>query len=334
MKNFKYIHLFTLFTFIIIIYNVFFIKDIAKKEIIHSRVSDKHFQIEHSAIKSNILNTNIIDQTSVYITNSPIPQESKTQNILKTVTPTYKAPDYGEFYPIYYNPCFPIITGPPPWAGDVYKKCLFSYGIAILSTDKVKDEALFRAYWIVDAMLKKLAYDKPSLMKRLVEGKSRIIIVGKTEYNNNFPELKSDPNGKREAYTEGNISVTLEEGLIVNPNDKWFTRFNITCHEFAHNIYTNGIEKEYPELVKEIEDNYLEVIRTGKYVESSYDLTNIDEFFAGQVGRWFNCGTNNLNVYNADKINDRQQLKIYDPKTYNALSKLFGEYQMPDPWKK
>ena len=46
---------------------------------------------------------------------------------------------------------------------------------------------------------------------------------------------------------------------------------------------------------------------------NEYDASNYHEYFAGQVGRFFNGSPTELPVENADKLTDREELAVYDP---------------------
>ena len=77
---------------------------------------------------------------------------------------------------------------------------------------------------------------------------------------------------------------------------------------------------------------YKEYQTNGKYSESSYDMNNYQEYWAGQVGRWFNANGTDLNVPNANQLTEREQLKQYDPAIYAVCEKLFGAYSLIAPW--
>lgn len=245
------------------------------------------------------------------------------------------------------NPSKRELTQIPSWSDPFYKKCVYSYNIPILSSDKVSDAALFKAYDILDVMLKKIAVDHPEILQNMIKNHTRVDIVGLTEHNVDLPEWKNWPN-KTERRAGGGIDTTIcENELIMTPNDPnpgdpdvyYLTQFNVLSHEFTHTILMSGIgdadhQGAAPEIYKKILAAYNNAIAKDMYKESDYDRTNYHEYFAGQVPRWFNCNPTDLKVSNASSKTDKEQLKEYDPEIYSVIEELFGDYKMPEPWNK
>ena len=236
------------------------------------------------------------------------------------------------------NPNKPEFVSKPDWVGSFYKKCMCSYGILILASDKVNDQAFLNCYWTLDAMLKKMAVDKPHILKQMIKNRARVLILGKNEYNYQLPEWSwvTDKTLRRSA---GGMETTVTEENISNidKNDWWNTNFSLIVHEFAHTILMSGISDSNHiqadiAIYKQIDNCYQEAIRKNLYTESAYDRTNNHEYFTGQSCRWFNANPSNLNVPNASKISDREQLKIYDPNMYKIMESLYGDYKLPSPW--
>ncbi|MDS0524497.1 hypothetical protein NNC19_02330 [Clostridium sp. SHJSY1] len=245
------------------------------------------------------------------------------------------------------NPSKRELTQTPSWADPFYKKCVYSYNIPILSSDNVSDAALFKAYDILDVMLRKIAVDYPEILQNMIKNNTRVDIVGLTEHNVDLPEWRDWPN-KTERRAGGGIDTTIcENELIMTPNDPnpgdpdvyYLTQFNVLSHEFTHTILMSGIgdadhQGAAPEIYKKIVAAYNNALAKDLYKESDYDRTNYHEYFAGQVPRWFNCNPTDLNVPNASSKTDKEQLKEYDPEIYSVIKDLFGDYKMPEPWNK
>jgi len=236
------------------------------------------------------------------------------------------------------DPTGPVVTTPPSWIHSFYKKCVMIHGIPICSTNAVPDAALIKAYYVLDAQLKKIVTDKPDVLQQMLNNRVYVIIVGLNETNSMHPSWAgyNDPSWPRRG-GGGNPTTVLEEDCIVPPNDTWRQNFCGLVHEFAHTLLTYGIGDAGrpgadPATYNAIVAAYNAAKAAGKYQESSYDMNNYHEYFTGQSCRWFNANPTNLNVPNASSKTDRQQLQEYDPAIYNILASLYGDYPLPEPW--
>ena len=230
------------------------------------------------------------------------------------------------------NPNKPEFVSKPDWVGSFYKKCMCSYGILILASDKVNDQAFLNCYWTLDAILKKMAVDKPHILKQMIKNRARVLILGKNEYNYQLPEWSwvTDKTLRRAG---GGMETTVIEENISNiaESDGWNTNFSLIVHEFAHTIFISGIGQA-DTMYTQIDNCYKDAMSKNLYTESSYDRNDNHEYFTGQSCRWFNANPSNLNVPNASKLSDREQLKIYDPNMYKIMESLYGDYKLPSPW--
>ena len=228
-----------------------------------------------------------------------------------------------------------------------YTKHIMVYGIPVLSTDDVEDWVLFRAYDVLEVYLRKIYYEFPELIDSLIKNKSNVIVIGLNEYNIQHPDWTAYEEamgeaGKTERRGGGAVETTvLVDDLGIQDPNNWFSDFCGIIHEFTHTMLGYGIGDEgqagaRPDIFEKInaayEAAYEEYTTNGKYSESSYDMNNYHEYFAGQVGRWFNANGTNLNVEQAARKTERQQLKEYDPAIYEVCKMLFGEYDVIAPW--
>src|SRR6476619_1455023 len=90
--------------------------------------------------------------------------------------------------PIVENYVQMMVTAPPaePGLDAFYKKCADAYGIPIVSSEKVDDAALLMARDIVNYMVAK----RPDIRVVMIERKSRLIILAKTEMQTDPPEYQ------------------------------------------------------------------------------------------------------------------------------------------------
>jgi hypothetical protein len=90
--------------------------------------------------------------------------------------------------PIVENYLQTMVTAPPAALGldPFYKKYADAYGIPIVSSEKVDDAALLMARDIVNYMVAK----RPDIRAVMIERKSRVIILAKTEMQTDPPEYR------------------------------------------------------------------------------------------------------------------------------------------------
>ncbi len=230
-----------------------------------------------------------------------------------------------------------------------YTKHIMVYGIPVLSTDDVEDWVLFRAYDVLEVYLRKIYYEYPEMIASLIKHKANVIVIGLNEYNIQHPDWTAYEEamgeaGKTERRGGGALETTvLVDDLGIEDPNNWFSDFCGLIHEFTHTFLSYGIgdadnSGAHPEIYEAINDAYEAAYRAykkdGKYSESSYDMNNYHEYFAGQVGRWFNANGTNLAVKSANRKTEREQLAEYDPEIYAICEMLFGEYDVIEPWGK
>ncbi len=230
-----------------------------------------------------------------------------------------------------------------------YTKHIMVYGIPVLSTDDVPNWVLYRAYDVMEVYLRKIYYEYPEIIDSLIKNKSNVIVIGANEYNIDHPdwtayEQAQGAAGKTERRGGGGLETTvLVDDLGIQDPNNWFSDFCGLIHEFTHTVLSYGIgdadnSGARPDIFEKInaayEAAYREYKKNGKYSESSYDMNNYHEYFAGQVGRWFNANGTNLNVKKVTHKTEREQLAEYDPAVYEICEMLFGEYDVIEPWGK
>ncbi len=244
-----------------------------------------------------------------------------------------------------------VITAAPEWVNnpfgmdksgefkDFYKKCVYVYGIPIVSTEAVPDEALYKYYDVIELLLRKINYEKKNVIDKMIENGVHMIIVGKNETNAMHPSWAPWQSDKTERRGGGGVSTTvLEEDLIVPSNDTWRQNFAGLIHEAAHTLLTYGLGDAQgvgvsDEYYKKINTCYENAVKKGMYpAPNEYDASNYHEYFTGQVGRFFNGSPTPLPVDNYENLTDREQLEVYDIDMYRVLEELFGKYDLPSPW--
>jgi hypothetical protein len=226
------------------------------------------------------------------------------------------------------------ITAPPKALNldPFYKKYLDANGIPIVSSYKVPDAALLKAYEIVMFMTNDLP--KP-VLKSLQENGARVGVMGRYEGTTDIPEhayLENDTSMNWDLRARGlggdlklPLTTCAEENLLCYQIDKYHAE-DILIHEFAHTIHYVGIVPRDSTFNTRLTELMNAAIAAGKY-ENTYAITDIYEYFAEGVQDWFNT---NAEMPSADgkhnQVNTRQEMKLYDPGLYELISHYFSDF--------
>lgn len=212
-----------------------------------------------------------------------------------------------------------------------YKKYVNANGIHIISSYKVPDEALYKAYEIILFMTNGLPGD---VLQEMVKADTRVAIMARYEGTTDIPEhahLENDTSlnwDVRARGLGGTVELPLtscaEENLLCYQIDKYHAE-DILIHEFAHTIHAVGIlpvREDFNAILQDLLDN---AISEGKY-SNTYAATNIWEYWAEGVQNWFDV---NAEVPAPDgkhnAVNTREEMQEYDIDLYHLIGKFFPE---------
>lgn len=233
----------------------------------------------------------------------------------------------------------------PPASLDLdpfYKKHLDAGGLPIVSSEKVPDLALREAQAIVLRMTSK----RPDILKSMIDRKTRLAIMAKTEVTTDIPEHRdlntafpqTDWNqrcrGVGATVVRPACSAT-EENLLQLDDDRYHGE-SILIHEFGHTMLVMGLDPVDPKFRAEVVAAYKDAMAKGLF-KNTYAATNADEYWAEGVQDWFDA---NLKAKPANGIHNeigtRVDLKKYDPALAALLEKVFGndEWRWKAPKKK
>jgi hypothetical protein len=232
-----------------------------------------------------------------------------------------------------------------------YTKYSDAYGIPIVSSSKVPDDALLIARDIVNYMLVK-RYD---LRADLIRRKGRVSVMAATEMETDLPErsdwkkpAKDDKrltDGERDNYEKpggiasmtdrgywnkrargmgGILTSCAEENLMGYPGTRYYGE-NILVHEFSHNIM-GAIKNVDTVLYSRIEKSYQSAKSKGMY-KGQYAINTVAEYWAEGTQWWFwsNFEFNDGKV----KVMSPDDLKTYDPELYNILGQVYAGNRIP-----
>jgi len=236
------------------------------------------------------------------------------------------------------------VTPPPSVLGldPFYRKHLDAGGLPIVSSERVPDLALREAQTIVLRMTSK----RPDILKSIIESKTRLAIMGKTEVTTDIPEHRdlntafpqTDWNkccrGVGATVVRPACSAT-EENLLQLDEDRYRGE-SILIHEFGHTMLVMGLDALEPTFRANAVAAYKDAMAKSLF-KNTYAATNIDEYWAEGVQDWFDA---NLKAKPANGIHNeigtRIELKKYDPGLAALLEKVFGddEWRWKPPTKK
>ncbi len=233
------------------------------------------------------------------------------------------------------DPAIPEITAPPAdlHLDQFYKKYMDANGIPVISSWRVPDAALIKAWEIVYFMTKDLPAE---VLKTMINNNARMAVMARYEGTTDLPEQRELANDTtinwdvRARGLGGDLNAPLsscaEENLLCYQIDKYHAE-DITIHEFSHAVHLLGIAPCDDKFNIKLQELMYNAIAQGKY-ENTYAKTDIYEYWAEGVQDWFNV---NAEVPETDGkhnwVNTRDDLKNYDPDLYELISHYFSEFK-------
>ncbi|SFS86916.1 hypothetical protein SAMN05216365_12441 [Porphyromonadaceae bacterium NLAE-zl-C104] len=227
----------------------------------------------------------------------------------------------------------PEITVPPAALNldPFYKKYMNVNGIHVVSSWRVPDSCFYAAYVTVKALTDMLPGE---VLESMTNRDTRIGIMARYEGTTDIPEhahLANDTSLNWDVRARGlggtlNLPLTTcaEENILAYQIDKYHAE-DILIHEFAHTIHDVGISPINPDFNDRLKASLDAALENGRWV-NTYAATNIWEYWAEGVQTWFNVNAE-VNTDEGDgkhnRVNTREELKVYDPGLYKILSEYF-----------
>ncbi|HVR35147.1 MAG TPA: hypothetical protein VMS21_04780 [Methylomirabilota bacterium] len=204
-------------------------------------------------------------------------------------------------------------------ARGFYRKYIDVKGLPVVAAAEVADAALQRTYSIVTHMLA----GRPDILEAMAADGMYLIIIGKDQVYTDMPEYRNHPNpefqNERVRGTGGRPTSFGEENLLSLPIDRYDDE-SIGVHEFCHTI-DGTLRRMDPGWRDQRNAAYRRAMDRGLW-HLSYAATNPGEFWAEVCQSYFDC--NRVNNYNHGPIGTREQLKLYDPDTYDLVHRIFN----------
>jgi len=227
------------------------------------------------------------------------------------------------------------VTAPPASLNlnPFYKKYLDANGIAIISSWRVPDSAMYKAREIVMFMTNDLPKE---VLAQMVRVGTKVGVMARYEGTTDIPEhayLANDTSINWDLRARGlggdmtlPLTTCAEENILGYQIDKYHAE-DILIHEFSHSIHLIGIapiDSTFEPTLHKLLDN---AVAQGKY-NRTYAKTDIMEYWAEGVQDWFNT---NAEAPKPDgkhnPLNTRKELKKYDPDLYNLIHKYFSDFK-------
>lgn len=225
----------------------------------------------------------------------------------------------------------PAVTAPPDSffekvrerdrdaARQFYTKYIDVKGMPVVAASVVADSALQRTYDVVTHMLA----GRPDVVAAMVKNGMYLIVIGKDQVYTDMPEYRHHPNpayqNERVRGTGGKPTSFGEENLLCLPIDRYDDE-SIGVHEFCHTIDSTlrSIDSGWTERRNAV---YHHAVSQGLW-KNTYAGSNPGEFWAEVSQAYFDC--DRPNNWNHGPIARREQLKAYDPETYELVRTTFN----------
>eukprot|EP00058_Branchiostoma_floridae_P004080 XP_002589568.1 hypothetical protein BRAFLDRAFT_81525 [Branchiostoma floridae] len=205
-----------------------------------------------------------------------------------------------------------------------YQKYLHAYGIPILGSSVVPDEALRRACYDVLFLLA----DRKDLRDSYYDYYGRAAIMAETEVTLDIPE-HSDLDVSFNTRARGlgatvsrPVSTGAEENVLCYSSDRYRSE-DIFLHEFSHGIDLLGARQVIPDWRSRLQAAYNSARAAGLWANTYADDT-IEEYFAEGVQAYFDVNAQSLHpngIHN--HVNSRAELEAYDPALYLLIQEIF-----------
>ncbi|XP_078605992.1 uncharacterized protein LOC144878844 [Branchiostoma floridae x Branchiostoma japonicum] len=205
-----------------------------------------------------------------------------------------------------------------------YQKYLHAYGIPILGSSVVPDEALRRACYDVLFLLA----DRKDLRDSYYDYYGRAAIMAETEVTLDIPE-HSDLDVSFNTRARGlgatvsrPVSTGAEENVLCYSSDRYRSE-DIFLHEFSHGIDLLGARQVIPDWRSRLHAAYNSARAAGLWANTYADDT-IEEYFAEGVQAYFDVNAQSVHpngIHN--HVNSRAELEAYDPALYLLIQEIF-----------
>ena len=208
-----------------------------------------------------------------------------------------------------------------------YQKFTQAYGIPVVSSPNVPDDALRRACYV----LRFLGADQARVREALYRNWGRVGVIARSEDVTDIPEhshLEAEYWNNRArglgAMKEVPISTAAEENILCYANDTWYPNQDIMVHELNHAIHLIGAADAIPGW----EDKLASLYQRRKYENqrwrNTYAMSTKEELFAEAAQSYFNVNSFSKKADGRNgPIDTRAKLREYDLPLYSLVKEVF-----------
>ncbi|CAC5415195.1 unnamed protein product [Mytilus coruscus] len=205
-----------------------------------------------------------------------------------------------------------------------YQKYTEAYGIPVIASGQVSDNALRRACYVVRFMFADNKDVRTSYFKRY----GRVAVISASEETTDIPEHRWLPKRMNErtrglgATDYAPVCTAGEENASCFCKDRYFLE-DIFVHEVAHGAHLLGAKYAIAGWNTKLINQFESAQRTGLW-NNTYAMNSSAEYFAEGVQSYFNVNTH---LDKADgvhgPISNRKSLQKYDPALYDLVHEVF-----------
>ncbi|XP_078659592.1 uncharacterized protein LOC144904521 [Branchiostoma floridae x Branchiostoma belcheri] len=205
-----------------------------------------------------------------------------------------------------------------------YQKYLHAYGIPILGSSILSDDALRRCCYDVLFMLA----DRRDIRDSYFNVYGRAAIMAQTEVTQDIPEhAHMDESFNTRARGLGGtvtwpVSTGAEENVLCFQNDSYKVE-DIFMHEFAHGVHNMAARIVIPDFDSRLQAAYADALANGRFANTYADDT-VFEYWAEGVQSYFYVNHESDppdGIHN--HVDTREELMAYDPVLYNLIHEIF-----------
>jgi len=204
-------------------------------------------------------------------------------------------------------------------ARKFYKKYIDVEGMPVVSAAGVSNAALQRTYDIVTHLLA----GRPDVIAAMVKRGMYLIIIGKDQVYTDMPEYRNTPDpaymNERVRGTGGFPTSFGEENLLCLPIDRYDDE-SIGVHEFCHAVDSTMAIVDKTWTARRTQA-FRDALKKGLW-KNTYTGSNPAEYWAEVCQMYFDC--DRPNNWNHGPVATREQLKAYDPETYELVKTAFN----------
>lgn len=206
-----------------------------------------------------------------------------------------------------------------------YQKYTEAYGIPVVSSSKVPDDALRRGCYV----LRFLLADHSAIRREFYRRHGRVGMVAHSEGITEIPEYSHlDPvfwNARARglgATDQYPMCTGAEENILCYSRDR-YPRQDICLHEYAHGVHALGAKYAISGWDNKLSYWYKTRKSQGLW-RNTYSMSTYMEYFAEGVQSWFyvNREANPPDGIN-NHVNTREELKAYDYELYKLIAQVF-----------